>query len=171
MPQPTIFAYFPSEPDSKQSKARTRKLIAVSEAFISALKAQVIVKRQVLARLRAAVAPVRKLPAELLVEIFMLILEIGKETHRIGFVRNRIRPRLALTQVCARWRRVMHTSPGLWAIGMDLHVRQSTTSEDIVAVQRWLDRSAPLPIPISLTSGTHAAQCFFLMLRVSKINP
>ncbi|KAJ7644578.1 hypothetical protein FB45DRAFT_1053305 [Roridomyces roridus] len=157
MPQSTIFTYSPSKPDSQPSESRTRRLIAASEASISALKAQVVAEREVLARLRAVVAPVRKLPAELLLEIFMLILvEVGKETHRIGFVRSRLRPRLALTQVCARWRHVMHTSPQIWAVGIELYVRQSTTSDDLAAVQRWLDRSAPLPIPISLSSGLDA---------------
>ncbi|KAJ7644589.1 hypothetical protein FB45DRAFT_1116189 [Roridomyces roridus] len=149
MPQSTILAYFPSKRDIQPSEVGTRKIIAASEANIAQLKAQVVAERQVLARLRAAVAPVRKLPPELLVEIFTLVLGVG---YLCAFVRNEIRPRHALTQVCARWRHVMHTSPRLWAVGMALDVRKSTASDDLVAVQRWLDRSAPLPIPISLSS-------------------
>jgi hypothetical protein len=99
-----------------------------------------------------AIAPIHKLPAELLVEIFLLVRsDVTFPEHR----KKKIRKLHALSQVCAYWRRVAYTTPHLWTEALITELKKTPTAEYIACVKEWLERSAPLPIPVDLRlSGT-----------------
>ncbi|KAJ6554894.1 hypothetical protein DFH09DRAFT_1165833 [Mycena vulgaris] len=104
-------------------------------------------ERGVIARLRMAIAPIHKLPAELLVEIFRLATDHASFTRKHAI--NKIH---ALSQVCAYWRRLAHTTPQLWTVshGMTMTLRATPTDSCIAGAKSWLERSAPLPVPVYL---------------------
>ncbi|KAJ6455424.1 hypothetical protein C8R45DRAFT_1188081 [Mycena sanguinolenta] len=98
------------------------------------------------AQLRAAIAPVHQLPAELLTEIFLIVLE---DTYHFSR-RDRIEKVQALCQVCAYWRRVAHTAPRLWTEQLSTKLVKTPTAAYISCVKEWLERSAPIQIPVEL---------------------
>ncbi|KAJ7163000.1 hypothetical protein C8R46DRAFT_1281243 [Mycena filopes] len=103
----------------------------------------------------AALPPVRKLPAELMIKIFELVLE-GEREHsprggRIpGHPGEYLRRTLCISHVCARWRQIAMSTRELWTpavIEADLAVQDDAYA---VIVGSRLFRSASLPISVSL---------------------
>lgn len=102
---------------------------------------------------RSAVAPVRRLPVELLVEVFILCLPDGKY-----IIPRPTSAPLLLTQVCSSWRDIALSVPALWSsiqIDMDstLSPRHVTTLASRVAA--WLARSAQHHLSIRLFIEDH----------------
>ncbi|KAJ7045922.1 hypothetical protein C8F04DRAFT_453856 [Mycena alexandri] len=91
------------------------------------------------------VAPVGKLPTELLVEIF---------AHAVHSSHSSLPPHLQavrLSGVCSLWQRVVNNSPGLWAANR-LEVSLNNDSAGYLdGLKMLLDRSSPLPIAVLLT--------------------
>ncbi|KAJ7622458.1 hypothetical protein FB45DRAFT_870646 [Roridomyces roridus] len=149
----------------------------VAEANIALLTteiAKLAVLRQrevsVLATLRAMAAPVTKLPIELLIEIFKLVVH----TEILGFAlewdrlfdhhagSTALKKILPLLQVSRHWRQVVHTTPGLWAEGViELHRDRVFLSGSYKeGLEVLLARSARSPISLSLYQGQSAAPFF-----------
>lgn len=133
----------------EQSELKTVAL----EAQIQDLIGQYNRECTVTAALRHLTAPVRKLPVELMIKIFQLVLE-GKRAHwprserTPGYPGEYIRRALCISQVCARWRQVATSTQKLWTvIEIDLAVQDGAYA---VIVGDWLLRSASLPISLSL---------------------
>ncbi|KAJ7685560.1 hypothetical protein DFH06DRAFT_939880, partial [Mycena polygramma] len=61
-----------------------------------------------IAALKAKIAPIRKLPVELLAEIFLLSLVPGSSPPEQDVFR--------ISHVSAHWRQVAHSTPRLWTI-------------------------------------------------------
>ncbi|KAJ7505815.1 hypothetical protein B0H11DRAFT_1976312 [Mycena galericulata] len=144
---------------SSAFESQAKSLIAASEANIARIESQIrdLVRlrdreRGIVARLRAAIAPIHKLPAELLAEIFLLA------TEQISLSRKQaIKKVQVLTRVCAYWRQVAHTTPRLWTTSIFIqHVQKTPTDAYLACVKAWLGRSAPLPIPVNLQSSGKA---------------
>ncbi|KAJ7626613.1 hypothetical protein DFH06DRAFT_734994 [Mycena polygramma] len=147
-------------PGTPSFELQVKGLIATSEASIAHLESLITTERGVLAGLRAAIAPIRKLPNELLVEIFLYV-------HRGGDVKvnwwrykaSRMPPGInkpvhRLSQVCTHWRRVAHTTPRLWVDHMKaLRLQKPPSAAYVTRMKEFLERSAPLPVPVSLHSG------------------
>ena len=112
---------------------------------------------------RALISLIRKLPIDILQEIFIACLPTNHNP-----VMSRWEPPILLTQVCSSWRNVAHSTPQLWK---SIHIavpctktgrystehHQNVSSTTIVhfdrrseAVQEWLNRSATYPLDISL---------------------
>ncbi|KAJ7465091.1 hypothetical protein FB451DRAFT_429401 [Mycena latifolia] len=130
---------------TRSFEAQAKSLIAASEANIARIESQIrdLIRlrdreRGVIARLRQAIAPVHKLPAELLVEIFRSVP--SEEITQI----------LALSQVCAYWRQVAHTTPQLWTQTLHATVDKTPPESYVAGAKIWLERSAPLPISVYL---------------------
>ncbi|KAJ6623154.1 hypothetical protein B0H10DRAFT_2011453 [Mycena sp. CBHHK59/15] len=101
-------------------------------------------ERGIIASLRLFICPIRTLPCELLTDIFRLIL--------------------ALCQVCAYWRKVAQTDPRLWA-HLELPILIPKKGEMILAAtEMFMERSAPLPIPVSLRLNSPTASVVDLQL-------
>ncbi|KAF5327623.1 hypothetical protein D9619_004634 [Psilocybe cf. subviscida] len=104
---------------------------------------------------RALLAPVRRLPVEVLQEIFQhCVPEKVEET----VVDTRYAPVL-LTHICRSWRRIATATPVLWS---SVHIvlprpkpdvrgqTQAIHNRTLRAVTEWLSRSASLPLHVSI---------------------
>ena len=110
---------------------------------------------------RALISLIRKLPIDILQEIFIACLPIAH-----NHVMSRWEPPILLTQICSSWRDVAHSTPQLWK---SIHIAvpynkfgryssehpnfsSSTVEHDrrSKAVVEWLTRSAAYPLDISL---------------------
>ena len=111
---------------------------------------------------RALISQVRKLPVDVLQEIFIACLPT---THNA--VMSKREPPILLTQICSYWRNIAHATPQLWksihiaipcnAPGM--YAIESPNFQSMVqqvalrrseAVLEWIKRSASCPLDISL---------------------
>ncbi|KAJ7286311.1 hypothetical protein C8J57DRAFT_661703 [Mycena rebaudengoi] len=97
------------------------------------------------ARLQNLSASVNALPVELLVHIF---------TAAESLYYYEI-PVIGLSQVCFYWRQVVHSTPRLWSF-FSFTVDETPSELSIAGAKAWLDRSAQLPLAISLHSYEHA---------------
>lgn len=103
-----------------------------------------------IAKLRAKIAPIRKVPAELLVETFSLVAYGGELISPPSSYRKDV---LRMSQVCTFWRQLVHNTPRLWTAFCDIRGgRKKKFSEQYLALmQTWITRSAPFPIPIHIS--------------------
>ncbi|THV01388.1 hypothetical protein K435DRAFT_655326, partial [Dendrothele bispora CBS 962.96] len=84
---------------------------------------------------RSLLAPVRKLPNEILVEIFMLLVDARPNFDPPVFVK-----------VCKRWFSLALSTPRLWSIS-PLYIDQT-----LIQVKQWLRLSRTIPLHITLQS-------------------
>ncbi|KAJ7644567.1 hypothetical protein FB45DRAFT_861886 [Roridomyces roridus] len=94
--------------------------------------------------LKSLVAPIRKLPAELYLDIFELVTAANEEDW--------LRSLLTLCLVCPYWRRLACTTPQLWNRPLNPILHRATPDTYLAMAQTFLERSALLPIPILLSS-------------------
>lgn len=122
---------------------------------------------------RALISLIRKLPVDILQEIFIACLPSAHNP-----VMSKWEPPILLTQICSSWRNIAHATPQLWK---SIHIavpcnkgRNSSEHSNIPpttlehsdrisdAVAEWLTRSATYPLDISLAHwGTSAADGFY----------
>ena len=96
------------------------------------------------------VSPIRKLPIEILQEIFIACLPTAHNP-----VSSRWEPPILLTQICSSWRIIAHATPQLWKsihIRVDFPCGADRHSE---ALQEWLTRSVAYPLNISVGAVDH----------------
>ncbi|KAJ7740015.1 hypothetical protein DFH07DRAFT_751826, partial [Mycena maculata] len=99
---------------------------------------------------KALVSPVRRLPLDIIQEIFVACLP----THRNCVMSAREAPVL-LGRICSAWRAISFSTPRLWA---SLHIADPGSSKADKSEQRlevtrtWLQRSDQCPLSISLHS-------------------
>ncbi|KAF7357422.1 F-box domain-containing protein [Mycena sanguinolenta] len=124
--------------------------IAALESHIAALVERRDRQYAAGAALRFLVAPIRKLPVELLAEIFLLTVRESDEFNSL-YIRDAYR----VSHVCRHWTQVANGTPRLWTghIQVNFHRQRSFTGEEIYAngLRTWLERSVPLSIPLSIT--------------------
>jgi hypothetical protein len=91
--------------------------------------------------LQCSVTPIHRLPAEIMVEIFYIALEVDQ-------------PRGGLIQACRRWRSIIEGMSSLWA---SLDLGAGSTPE---SVHRWLSRAGthPLAVKIDIDKGRSTAE-------------
>ena len=109
---------------------------------------------------RALTSLVRKLPIEILQEIFIACLPTAHNA-----VMSKQEPPILLTQVCSSWRNIAHKTPQLWKSlhiavpctppGIYAHEHENTHHEQLShrrseAALEWITRSAACPLDISL---------------------
>ncbi|KAF8816839.1 hypothetical protein BYT27DRAFT_7154233 [Phlegmacium glaucopus] len=112
---------------------------------------------------RALISLVRKLPIEILQEIFVACLPT---THNAVMCKEE--PPILLTQICSSWRNIAHSTPQLWK---SIHIAVPCTTPGMYAtgyaniqsvveqvfhrrseaVLEWITRSAACPLDISLS--------------------
>ncbi|KAF7349125.1 F-box domain-containing protein [Mycena venus] len=127
------------------SLANHKALIADAEAKVVHFDAQIKnfthLREQELSRissLKAAIAPIRKVPPELVTEIF---LDVACSST------SQFQSALQLSQVSVRWRELALRIPRLW---VELPIKVANNSADYIAITKMLlQRSLPLSIPIS----------------------
>ncbi|KAJ7094732.1 hypothetical protein B0H15DRAFT_830689 [Mycena belliarum] len=155
-------------PEERTAEAQGRKDLLQAEAELARLESMLFylpfppddlvsqhedVERQVIS-LRVALAPCKKLPAELLAEVFLFCI-----AHPTVLPPTSHEPLLVLTQVCSGWRELALQTPQLWA-----SISVSLTSEDTDVprlaeiTKQWISR-AGTTCPLSITvecSGPYA---------------
>ncbi|KAF7377605.1 hypothetical protein MSAN_00183300 [Mycena sanguinolenta] len=140
---------------------QVKDLIAAAEANVERLTTQIrelsLIRdkeRSILATLRLMIVPIGKLPTELLVEIFKLVLDTGFESKYYSqwAARGAIRSVFCLSQVSSYWRQIVHNAPQLWAIGNFIEISMDRESKDqyLDGLEAVLTRSNPLQVPIAL---------------------
>lgn len=84
------------------------------------------------------ISPLRRLPAELIREIF--------HAFRADIVERSVLRKaiLSLSQICSRWREIALSMPGLWS-SLDIHFRSDddTSFCQREFIQMWLGRAKP----------------------------
>ncbi|KAK7065066.1 hypothetical protein R3P38DRAFT_3250522 [Favolaschia claudopus] len=131
---------------SKSFEAQVKALIAAAEEKIALIDSQIrdlqcMRDREYgqIASLKLVIAPIRKLPNELLMEIFCRAVWC-------------VQSALWLSQVCKHWRQLAHATPALWTQQPPLHLPKGRTHtpESIATVKTYLERSRPFPISLRL---------------------
>ncbi|KAJ6622716.1 hypothetical protein B0H10DRAFT_877768 [Mycena sp. CBHHK59/15] len=149
--------------DTVAFKQDVQNLIEKSEDTITRLELQIQdlatvdlrdQEHDIIATLRDAIAPVRKLPVELMAEIFLFAVYV--RTTKRDSATQLVKAVLRLSQVCTYWRHLAHSTPRLWAgcRKFELHPRASRDPY-LSLTKAWLERSAPLPNPIHLSIRIH----------------
>lgn len=89
---------------------------------------------------RPMLSPLRRMPLEVLGEIFVCLTEIDSRHKTLA----------AICQVCKMWRQVAHLVARLWcAVSLD----PSSPSLSYEGVSTWLSRAGPLPRSVHLDSS------------------
>ncbi|KAF7365034.1 F-box domain-containing protein [Mycena venus] len=136
------------------SRTQIKPFLEKSKSKITHLESQIASliqecgrERAVAIALRSLLAPIRTLPVELLVEIFLLTIRNGPEDPKSLHFRDAFR----LAHVCSTWRQVANGTPQLWTGPIEVAAsRANWSDDDIDGMEAWLVRSAPLSLPISL---------------------
>jgi hypothetical protein len=147
-----------TERTRQSSKADIERLIEESELKIASLESQISTLVELrdresacAAAFRHLISPISTLPAELLVEIF--VLAVHYNTH--------ITDAFRISQVCSYWRQVAHATPRLWTgrIWVDDFFEWADDLERAEAEQvyvdglkDWLARSVPLSVSLLFSS-------------------
>ncbi|KAJ7166340.1 hypothetical protein C8R43DRAFT_1232390 [Mycena crocata] len=128
-----------------------KSLIQASEANIARIDSQIRDlmrlrdrERGLITALKLVIAPIRKLPAEILVEIFLHYLDIW------WYSRNDLKRVLTLSHVCAHWRQIACTTPQLWTGALPINFKKAFSDTYLSMAKTFLERSAPFPIPMTL---------------------
>ena len=90
-------------------------------------------------------APVRKLPPEVLAEIFRRCLP---EPH-IQKSPDRRLTLLLLTQICRKWRDITLSTPDLWA-SLNMELNDSNMSHCVSVMTRWFSRAHGYPLSLDI---------------------
>ncbi|KAF8986770.1 hypothetical protein BDQ17DRAFT_1436067 [Cyathus striatus] len=134
--------------------------VECSEMAMRSMEAQLLVIRKFCALQRSLLAPIRKLPGNVLGEIFIHV--IGGDAIDIGARDGQI---WTLLQVCARWRKVVGRTPALWSkFHVGKKVRQATISHRI---DMCLSLSRMAPLSVSLYPHTNRV---LLLQGIQRIN-
>ncbi|KIM84159.1 hypothetical protein PILCRDRAFT_818480 [Piloderma croceum F 1598] len=94
----------------------------------------------------ALVAPIRRLPPEVLSEIFMQCMD----EKNLSNLRLNTAP-LLVGSVSSRWRTIALSTPRLWA-SFSLTIRPKYLKTDVVLAKAWLARADTCPLTICLSS-------------------
>ncbi|KAJ4471558.1 hypothetical protein J3R30DRAFT_3526585 [Lentinula aciculospora] len=113
------------------------------------LKCQLKVNRQALAVIHNILAPIRRLPSELLSNIFREYCSLKK--IRPITSRKSLKPQLLISQICSTWRNVAFGTPTLWSeLGILLSERGEVSYIDTMMAGSWLERSGSLPLDVGI---------------------
>src|SRR3984885_8964598 len=132
-----------SSSDIRSSYWKTNSSISQLDVHINAL----LLRRRALCNYRqmlvTLLSPVRRLPPELLGEIFRYCLP--QNYHEKGAHKAVMLP----SHVCKHWRDVALSTPTLWT-NVVLHVTNETFESQAALVTAWFSRSGGLPLSFAL---------------------
>lgn len=102
----------------------------------------------------ALVAPIRRLPSEILSEIFLHCMDPKGFGPEYDFREQPCLDKmpLLLGEICSRWRSIALSTPRLWA-SLSLSIRPKYLNSDTKLAKTWLSRSGTCPLFISLRNG------------------
>lgn len=101
---------------------------------------------------QSLVSPIRRLPTEVLTNIFFRCCGNNELTHSAG--EPWLTSALSLGMVCAYWREIMLSTPQLWSvISITAHFHPYTTRPRIELLDLYLERSRQLPLTLVIDDG------------------
>ncbi|KAJ7723631.1 hypothetical protein DFH07DRAFT_277494 [Mycena maculata] len=104
-----------------------------------------------LEELRSVLSPMRRIPSEILGEIFIHCRDNSAESAEYSITDPREAP-ILLGHISSRWRIVSHHTPGLWdTVSLATQPFLMTPAADYI--RTLLHRSCTLPLDVSLTYG------------------
>ncbi|KAJ7505568.1 hypothetical protein B0H11DRAFT_1979367 [Mycena galericulata] len=112
------------------------------------LRAEIDLTRRFIKFHRALVAPWRRVPTEIMSEIFVLTLSPAPVHTVIGWDDDRAGT-LLLCKICRIWRHIAISTPALWAV-LSIPLLQRDVQRSLDWVPLWLNRSRSLPIYIQV---------------------
>ncbi|KAJ7511269.1 hypothetical protein B0H11DRAFT_2183290 [Mycena galericulata] len=123
----------------------------IAEAILSLLKlADERHRRTRLVRsVKRALSPIRRLPNEILVEIFLWCRANNLRADNYCVVDPSMAPML-LAQISSRWRKICHGTPQLWD-----HINLPTSGVSPPLTAQLLARSRNLPVSVELREDSH----------------
>ncbi|KAE9388040.1 hypothetical protein BT96DRAFT_740767, partial [Gymnopus androsaceus JB14] len=135
----------------KHELSRLDSEIARLQGILDGLSSSRAQIKQYIDAHQSLMSPVRQIPSETLSEIFVWCLpSVDSDTYS---VRSLDEAPLLLTTICRDWRRVAIQTPLLWT-SLHIHHALNITAEVFdrrtKGINLWLERSASLPISISL---------------------
>jgi hypothetical protein len=104
---------------------------------------------------RALLSPVRKVPDELLAEIFTYCLPWFSEKKAKNNAFLRREAPLLLAQICSRWRTVAISTQELWSF-IRIEYGKFTLHRDMANMALWLERSGTYPLSLVLHERNEA---------------
>ncbi|KAJ7137749.1 hypothetical protein C8R44DRAFT_727962 [Mycena epipterygia] len=147
-----------SSSDAGLDRTQISRLIAESELKISGIDSQMrdleclrAKEHSTIAFLRRlrAPAPIDRLPAELVVEVFLFSTDKQFNERPMKIIR--------LSQVCHYWRQVAHSTSRFWT-KCRIRIKENCPSEAYIAgIKMWLERSSNLPLSLHFTSHSVGA--------------
>ncbi|KAL1711006.1 hypothetical protein EV121DRAFT_274987 [Schizophyllum commune] len=135
--------YVPDAHIASLIAAHTSRLDEIEESLcsqLSKLQAQIDAVRLQAAVNRSVLAPIRRLPQELLADIFLRVAADTWTQSPSG------RMRLQVSEVCHTWRLTALATPALWA---NIHFQPQNEADPSLwaeAIQRWFQRSQNMPM-------------------------
>ncbi|KAF7288376.1 F-box domain-containing protein [Mycena chlorophos] len=158
------------QPADTSLETHARMLLTTAQANFAQLEAQIqdlVLQREKerasIAFLKFVVAPVRKLPTEILTEILLTAAAIADYTTTKRS-KGGIRARLTLSHVSTLWRAVSQQTPRLWV--MELPINVCGKPEYASMTKELLSRSHPFPINIVIDNTPHGRSSSFASERV-----
>ncbi|KAK6977583.1 hypothetical protein R3P38DRAFT_3123693 [Favolaschia claudopus] len=145
--------YIPTDAEIKQIRGNILPDCEVELARLNSLIQDLTAQRDrvqdYLASHEALISQARRLPQDVLGEIFLACLPTGG--NAVMSVRE---APLLLGHVCRAWRSLSFSQRRLWT-SLHIAVEIFKSSEGKSGVVEWLVRSDPLPLTISVDSGSH----------------
>ncbi|KAL1664218.1 hypothetical protein GGF50DRAFT_55212 [Schizophyllum commune] len=135
--------YVPDTHTASLIAAHTSRLEEIKESLcsqLSKLQAQIDAVHLQAAVNRSVLAPIRRLPQELLADIFLRVAADTWTQSPSG------RMRLQVSEVCHMWRLTALATPALWA---NIHFQPQNEIDPSLwaeAIQRWFHRSQNMPM-------------------------
>ncbi|KAF7299762.1 F-box domain-containing protein [Mycena chlorophos] len=139
--------YCPTDHESRQIRAllvEPRIRLHSLDAAIQKLEQERAVLLAHIAKHEALLSPIRRLPHDMLQEIFKACMPADR-----NIAMSSSEPPLVLSRICSRWRNIALGTPMLWS---KLHVVEpaaGTVVRRTEAVKEWLGRTGSLPLSIS----------------------
>ncbi|KAK7001459.1 hypothetical protein R3P38DRAFT_2558783, partial [Favolaschia claudopus] len=142
--------YIPTDPEISQIHAQLllhEAELTRLEALIQDLCAQRDRVKDYLHSHKALISLPRRLPQDILEEIFLACLPA---TRDVFMIRSAAEPPLLLGRICSRWRSIAFALPTLWS-SLHIHVDYvKWRRKRIAAVDEWLKKTSQVPLSISL---------------------
>ncbi|KAF8191420.1 hypothetical protein K438DRAFT_1830479 [Mycena galopus ATCC 62051] len=149
----------------------TRTEIAWRERAVDRLLCEVAELRRRLEQHESIVAPIRRVPPEIIVEIFLQLTAIEARTARHSYPYHLVegasffekdykvmpgphRAPLLFGEVCRHWRAIALSTPRLWN-SIFLHCVDEKLQNNIYLCDLWLKRSGSLPLSIRFSRDYH----------------
>ncbi|KAK7001467.1 hypothetical protein R3P38DRAFT_2649607 [Favolaschia claudopus] len=140
--------YIPTDPEISQIRAHLlphEAEVARLDALIQDLCAQRERMKDYVDSHRALISHPRRLPQEILEEIFIACLPTAHNA-----VMSSTEPPLLLGRICSRWRSIAFALPRLWS-SLHVHLGYACLYEErVAAIDEWLNRASPSPLSISI---------------------